>query len=133
MQRVVTTIATKSGLVARCITSAKGSTGYINSLVVSPEFRRERFGSILLNNAELCLQQQHKVNQIRLLAWQPQGENLTSFFEKNNYKIMGNTGNNHYDDGEYIFELVQMYKNVPGTSIELPSFVLPTGTTINVD
>ena len=125
MQRLVTTIKNQNGIIAQCVTHVRDNVGFINSLKVIPEFRKQKFGSTLLKSAEIGLYQQHNVKQIRLLAWQPQGEILSNFFEKNNYNIFNDFPYNNYDDGEQIYDLVHMYKNMPEKGIILTKTAIP--------
>tara|TARA_B110000483_G_scaffold156428_1_gene185735 strand:+ start:11455 stop:11856 length:402 start_codon:yes stop_codon:yes gene_type:complete len=93
----------------------------INNIFINNQFRRNGYGSFILNHIE-DLSMNHiedlsinnfKIEKINLLAWQPYGStNVTDFFEKNNYTLNNVNDKQLYDDYDIIYELHNFEKKI---------------------
>lgn len=93
----------------------------INNIFINNQFRRNGYGSFILNHIE-DLSMNHmedlsidnfKIEKINLLAWQPCGStNVTDFFEKNNYTLNNVNDVKLYDDYDTIYELHNFEKKL---------------------
>ena len=94
-------------------TTINSQQGLINNLYVKPDYRLSGFGSQLLRLSEDYLQNKHQHHKIELLAWQSQGCFQTiRFYQKNNYAVKNFNLISTYDDGEMIYDLIPMIKNL---------------------
>ena len=86
----------------------------INNLEVYDLYKRQGYGSKILNNVENYIKYKHNVENVNLLAWQQQGNsNICEFFEKNGYNYCEQNENIPiYDDSIHIYDLYKMNKNL---------------------
>ncbi len=93
-----------------CIFSIKKDEAFINNLFININFRGRNNGSILLQETENTIKNKFKIKNINLLAHEKPFGNLINFYESNGYTVNALQYNNLYDDGVYIYNLVNMTK-----------------------
>jgi len=72
----------------------------------------KKYGSRLLHYIEDDVKDLYNIDKIGLLAYQKPIENLEWFYQTNGYiKSTNNLIQNH-DDGEYIYDIISMEKNI---------------------
>lgn len=111
MNKVIRTYILKNKLIiGKCDSTIHNNIGYINSINIIPKFRKQRLGDKLLKKTEEVIIENFKVSSINILVWNKMNTDLINFYIKNNYKVIEN--NNIYDDGEYIYDLINVKKIV---------------------
>ena len=84
----------------------------INNLFIKEEYRNKYYGSKLLEQTELILKQQHRIQITNLTVHEPELSNLINFFKKNGYIEQLVRRYQYYDDNHYIYTLKPMYKHL---------------------
>ena len=88
----------------------KKNQATINNLYINKKFRGENKGSILLQKTENIIINKFNIKNINLLAYEKPFGNLINFYESNGYIINPIQYNNFYDDGEYLYNIINMQK-----------------------
>ena len=96
--------------IGNCIFSIKKDEAIINNLFINKNFRGQNNGSILLKETENTIKNNFKIKNISLLAYEKPFGNLITFYESNGYTVNALQYNNLYDDGVYIYNLINMTK-----------------------
>lgn len=96
--------------IGNCVFSIKKDRSTINNLYINKNFRGENKGSILLQETENIIMNQFNVKNINLLAYEKPFGNLIKFYESNGYVVSPIQYNNFCDDGEYLYNLINMEK-----------------------
>jgi GNAT superfamily N-acetyltransferase len=87
----------------------KNNVTYLNNLFINKEFRNKGHSQKLLNHVYLL----NKNNIIKLNVWEPlDNPKLVSYYKKRGYIISNNDKTIYYDDGERIFEIIEMTKYI---------------------
>ena len=84
----------------------------INNLYIEPEYRNNDNGSCLLRYTENILETKYNIKTTSLLAYEPETCNLRIFFQKNGYSIDDSKKIETFDDGQKVFNLIPMIKNI---------------------
>ena len=101
----------------------KKNVTIITNLYVDPAYRNNGYATKLLKEAEKSAVSDHILKQslhcklidrnFKLCAWDPIDKpHLVSFYNKNGYKIDATETTKYYDDGDQIFELIKMSKEI---------------------
>ena len=92
-------------------------TACINNLFIEPYFRKNNYGSKLLQHTENILKNTYLKEKCTLLVHESPQDNLQYFFKSNGYFEQNNKNVNvrtprtdFYDDGSTLFTLIPMYK-----------------------
>ena len=115
MKQILTQLINNHQIIAKCSSSVVGKIAYINHLVVVSEYRKNKVGSLILNTTEKTILLENDINEIQVVVWQPQGDYLLNFFEKNGYQIISSAKETlfkTYDNGDIIYNLVPMFKTI---------------------
>ena len=93
-----------------CVFRIANDNTYINNIQVKKEFRNNNIGSLLLKQVE-TFSEFNEILSIRTTVHKQCLSSLEEFYIKNNFKILY-TSNKYYDDGENIFETINMIKHL---------------------
>ena len=86
----------------------KNNTIILSNLHINEKYRKQGYGSILLNTIE---KENPDFKIFKLCAWEPtHSPHVVKFYEKNGYFLDKDAKIEYYDDGETIFDLVPMTK-----------------------
>ena len=84
------------------------TTAYIHKIHVVPDYRNKNIGSHLLKHMNLYLKENTNAKKVSGVLWDDTTNPfLSEFFKKNGYTLFNN-GQDFYDDGENIIEIIPL-------------------------
>ena len=104
-------INTSNYLEGICKFSMNNDTIIIYSIDVKEQYRNNKIGTNLLKMVEIC-GKENNIKNIKLTAYSKHPDNLEDFYIKNGYKNILERNCYNYDDGNYIYNLIQMEKQI---------------------
>ena len=86
----------------------------LTKIYIYPKYRHKNFGSSILKSTELYLNNTFGVINLSLVAWIPNNShnNISRFYQKNGYNPNINFKSSTYDNGDNIYDLVPLVKNI---------------------
>ena len=100
----------KNKHVGSCKLMIYDKNAVINHIYINDSHKKQGLGSLLLHETEKILKNEHYIEKISLLGWQPSGSfNVVDFYKKNGY-IISKAHSGVYDDSVTLFDLHQFYK-----------------------
>ena len=84
----------------------------IYNISIELPHRNKNYGSCLLQYVEKDIETLYNVDKMYLLAYQKPIENLEVFYQKNGYLESNNILIQNHDDGECIYDVISMEKQL---------------------
>ena len=110
MKRFLTTVRVDARVVASTLAAVTPSG--VGQLLCVRSARKGQ-GRVVLQRTEARLQALFSARTVQVLAWQPQGgSRVVDFYASNGYVPAATTRTRYYDDGETVFELVRLTKDL---------------------